>query len=390
MLSVVKKKLTVIGLMSGTSHDGVDAAITSIRQLSSANPDRIPDRIPHRIDVKLIRHLHVSYSKSLRNEISRSFNGNTELICGLNFKLGEVFARAVLSALKASAMNPNEIDAIASHGQTVYHIPPSRHKMGSTLQIGEPAVIAARTGILTISNFRTGDMAAGGQGAPLVPLTDYLLFHKKGRRIAVLNIGGIANVTILRDSIDDIAAFDIGPGNSLIDEAVKMYDPDLAFDNNGDIAKSGMPIEQLLKELLSHRYFKKTPPKSTGRETFGKKMVEDILMRYADYPFEDVLSTFTHLTAITVFNSVLPFKPDEIILTGGGLRNIFMNRLINNLFAPKGIAVKDVSIYGIPYNAKEAVSFAILGYLTLKRLPGNLPSVTGADRGVILGNITLP
>lgn len=383
MLTAIKKKtLTIIGLMSGTSHDGVDAAITVIRQLSIADPNRI--------DVELLRHLHVPYFKSLQDEIRQAFNGNTELLCRLNFKLGEVFSRAVLSVLQAANISPNDVDAIASHGQTIYHIPPFRKKMGSTLQIGEPAVIAERTGILTISNFRTRDMAAGGQGAPLVPITDYLLFHKKGKKTAVLNIGGIANVTILREGVDDITAFDIGPGNSLIDDAVRAYDSNLAFDKNGDIAKSGKPIEKLFNELLSHRYFKKKPPKSTGREIFGKAMVEDILKKYAGHAFVDIISTLTHITAITIYNALLPFAPNEIILTGGGVKNKFMIELINNLFSAKDIAVKNVSEYGIPYNAKEAVSFAILGYLTLKHKPANLKSVTGAGRRVILGNMTLP
>src|SRR3990172_1798213 len=265
--------------MSGTSHDGVDAALVEI----SHNPP-IPPLEKGGIPISLLHHLHVSYRKPLREEIRQAFNGNTELICRLNFKLGEVFAGAVLSLLKAAGFRPEDIDAIASHGQTLYHIPPvssppftkggkgGLRTPGSTLQIGEAAVIAERTGILTISDFRTADMAAGGQGAPLLPLADYLLFKKPGQVRAILNIGGIANVTIVRERIEDTTAFDIGPGNSLIDEAMKLYSKGKrSYDRNGSFARSGRPVKRVLDKLLSHPYFRKGPPKSTGRGHFDKK-----------------------------------------------------------------------------------------------------------------------
>ena len=373
----------IIGLMSGTSHDGVDAALVEI----PLNPPLVKGGK----NIKLINHTHIPYRKQLRDEIRMAFNGNTELICRLNFKLGEVFAAAVLSLLKTAGLKPEDIDAVASHGQTIHHIPPSGKKPGSTLQIGEASVVAEQTGILTISDFRTADMAAGGQGAPLVPMADYLLFKETGKVKAVLNIGGIANVTIVRDRIDDTVAFDIGPGNSLIDEAMLLISKEKkSFDKNGAFARSGKIIPGLLKELLSHPYFRKKIPKSTGRETFGTTMVQSILKKYRKYKHQDIVSTLTHLTAITIHNTIIKFKPDELILTGGGVKNMFLAALINDTFKNNSLRISEISAYGIPPQAKEAISFAILVYLSLNRKHGNIPSVTGARHAVILGKISLP
>ncbi len=224
-----KEKARIIGLMSGTSHDGVDAALVEIMPDGTTGNNASTESNDPEISIELIKHLHRSFSKVLKEEIQEAFTGNTEHICRLNFKLGEVFAKSVLSLLEVSEFSPKDIDAIASHGQTIYHIPPSgspsRRKSGSTLQIGEASVIAERTGIMTISDFRTRDMAAGGHGAPLVPLADYLLFRKKGLKRAVLNIGGIANVTLVEERIDSTIAFDTGPGNSLIDESITQNKP---------------------------------------------------------------------------------------------------------------------------------------------------------------------
>ena len=402
---MVRKKVVtrVIGLMSGTSHDGVDAALVEIRPADKAPPPlmgerrgRVKEAHSDKIGLQLLKHLHIPYHKSLRDDIRKAFNGNTELICRLNFKLGEVFAGAVLSLLEATRIKPHDITAIASHGQTIHHIPPSGKKSGSTLQIGEAAVIAGRTGILTISDFRTADMAAGGQGAPLVPLADYLLFRKTGETRAVVNIGGIANVTIVREKIDETIAFDIGAGNSLIDEAMLFCSGGKrSFDRGGSFGGSGKPSKRLLDELLSQPYFKKSPPKSTGREAFGADMVKDIFKRYSNITPQDIVSTLTHFTANAIYYSVINFMGerwglDEVILTGGGTKNRFLVDLINNLFKDRGIAVNDISAYGIPAQAKEAMSFAILGYQTLNHRTGNLPSATGARHRVILGKITLP
>lgn len=395
MLISPDKKAKIIGLMSGTSHDGVDAALIEIMPGSNSTTSASIDDIGSKISCKLIKHLHRPFSKALREEIQEAFTGNTEHICRLNFKLGEVFAKSVLSLLDVSGLSPKDIDAIASHGQTIYHIPPSgspsRRKSGSTLQIGEASVIAERTGIMTISDFRTRDMAAGGHGAPLVPLADYLLFSKKGVKRAVLNIGGIANVTLVEEEIDNTIAFDTGTGNSLIDESIKYYSSGrLAFDRNGSVAESGRPDKGLLKELLKHPYLKKRPPKTTGREVFGAEMVKDIFSRYGKLAIKDIISTLTHFTATSIYRAIIPHEPDEVIVTGGGTKNRFLMKLIHGMLVAKAITVNNISKYGIPPEAKEAVSFALLGYQTLNLQPGNLPSATGAHRKVILGKITLP
>ncbi len=395
MLISPDKKAKIIGLMSGTSHDGVDAALIEIMPGSNSTTSASIDNIDSKISCKLIKHLHRPFSKALREEIQEAFTGNTEHICRLNFKLGEVFAKSVLSLLDVSGLSPKDIDAIASHGQTIYHIPPSgspsRRKSGSTLQIGEASVIAERTGIMTISDFRTRDMAAGGHGAPLVPLADYLLFSKKGLKRAVLNIGGIANVTLVEERIDSTIAFDTGPGNSLIDESIRYYSSGrLSFDSNGSVAESGRPDKELLKELLRHPYLRKRPPKTTGREVFGVEMVKDIFSRYGKLAIKDIIATLTHFTATSIYRAIIPYGPDEVIVTGGGTKNRFLMKLVHGMFGAKEITVNNISKYGIPPEAKEAVSFALLGYQTLNLQPGNLPSATGAHSKVILGKITLP
>ncbi|MBF0316927.1 MAG: anhydro-N-acetylmuramic acid kinase [Nitrospirae bacterium] len=369
--------------MSGTSHDGVDAAIVEIRDVGDSGFD---------VEVSVRRHLHMPYDDSLRDGIREAFSGSVEHICGLNFVMGEVFAQVALLLIQEAGLSPKDIDAIASHGQTVYHIPPAApKKRGSTLQIGEAAVIAEKTGILTISDFRTRDMAAGGHGAPLVPLPDYMLFKKDGIIRAVLNVGGIANATIVRGTLNDTLAFDIGPGNCLIDEAVMLYSEGAArFDKNGALAGAGTPHMPLLEELLKHQFFKQPPPKSTGREMFGAELVRGILKRYGTLTQNDMLSTMTHLTARTIFDAIRPYKPQEVIVSGGGSRNAFLMALLTELFSTKGCKVNSISSCGFLPEAKEAVCFAILGYLTLKHRPGNLPSATGASRPVLLGKITLP
>ncbi len=375
------KKAKIIGLMSGTSHDGADAALVEIG--------------PGAGGIVLLKHIHRPFRKALREEIQAAFTGDAELICRLNFKLGEMFAATALALIKEAGLGPADIDAIASHGQTIRHIPPSgppsRRKSGSTLQIGEASVIAERTGIMTISDFRTRDMAAGGHGAPLVPLADHILFSRRGRKRAVLNIGGIANVTIVSGRLDDTVAFDTGPGNSLIDESMRRVSSGrLSFDRNGSVAASGRPDRRLLDELLGHPYLRKRPPKSTGREVFGAEMVRGIFGRYGGAAAEDIVSTLTHFTAESIFRAVIPYAPDEVIVSGGGAKNGFLMQLIRGLFSQRGIPVNDISVYGIPPEAKEAVSFALLGHRTLMHRPGNLPSATGASRMVILGKISLP
>ncbi len=385
----LKNSSRIIGIMSGTSHDGADLVLLEIKTAKRMGKKNIKKL--SNFNVTLITHLHCPYSKSFKEKIRKAFIKDTELICGLNIELGEFYAKGTLKLLKDSGFKPEDIDAIASHGQTIYHIPPSGRKSGSTLQIGEASVIAERTGIMTISDFRTRDMAAGGEGAPLVSISDYLLFHKKGDVRAVVNIGGIANVTLVKESKDNVLAFDIGPGNSLIDEAMRIYSKGRKFfDRNGLFAKSGKPDKKLYKGLSYHPFLKKKPPKSTGREVFGTEMVETIFNKYHNLKPENIVSTLTHFTAKIIYDAVILYKPNEVIVTGGGTKNKYLMKLIHDRFNEHNIPVNNISHYGIPPEAKEAVSFAILSYLTLNRIPGNIPSATGARHEVILGKISLP
>jgi anhydro-N-acetylmuramic acid kinase len=365
----------VLGLMSGTSHDGVDAALVSfIRNRPS-----------------LIKHVHVPYTPSQREEIASAFDGRTEDVCRLNFALGEVFAGAALKCMKDAGVSPREVEAVASHGQTIYHIPPDRGKKGSTLQIGEPAVIAQKTGVKVVSDFRTADMALGGQGAPLVPFADWVLF-KHSAPCLVQNIGGIANVTVVTKKLQDVFAFDTGPGNCLVNDATQALFGK-PFDRGGKIAKKGRPDMKLLERLLGHPYFAKRPPKSTGRETFGTRMLRAMITRDRKTRPEDIITTLTHLTARSISGAYKRYvfrkhKIREVILSGGGARNTFLVEILRDYLAPVDVVLMDE--YGIPDEAKEAMSFAILANETLRGRPSSLPRVTGASRAAVLGKITPP
>lgn len=369
-----KQSRLILGLMSGTSHDGVDAALVRVR---GTKP-------------RLLHHCHFLYPPSLRQKIASAQDMAVPEICRLNFELGEIFARAALRCIEGSGVRASTVDAIASHGQTIYHIPPAYNKRGSTLQIGEAAVISQRTGIPVVSNFRGADMAAGGEGAPLVPYADYLLFRGKGVR-AVQNIGGIANVTVVTPEIDGVFAFDTGPGNCLIDEAMKSLFGK-PIDRYGRVARKGTPDADLLATLLNHPYFTKKPPKSTGRETFGRDLI-DMISRNRRIAPEDLVSTLTHLTARSIKDAydrfVIPAQSvREVILTGGGARNDYLLSLLRSMLSP--LKVRLIDDYGIPAEAKEALSFAILANETLSGRPANLPRVTGAGKRVILGSVYMP
>ncbi len=362
--------------MSGTSHDGIDSATARI---AGAGPSA---------KVKLLHWAHYPYPKGVRERIASAFDGRTEDICRLNFELAGAFAGAALSSIRQSGIRP---DAIASHGQTIYHIPPAGKKQGSTLQIGAPSVIAQKTGVPVVADFRPADMAAGGQGAPLVPYADYILF--RGRQVkAVQNIGGIANVTVVTPKIDDVIAFDTGPGNALMDEAMKLL-LKRPFDRGGRAAMKGSPDEKLLTELMSHPYLKLKPPKSTGRELFGKPSAEAVIRRHRQKNPFDIIATLTRFTALSIRGAyerfVLPRHDlKEIILCGGGTKNGYLVGLLREMFA--GVKVSLIEEYGIPSEAKEALSFAVLANETLSGRPSNVPGATGAKRRVVLGGIFLP
>ncbi len=347
--------MRVAGVMSGTSLDGIDVAIVEIagRRIETIGFQSTP------------------YSPAVRAAILEVSDATTQTsaISRLNFQLGELYARAVLRAVGRFGA----VKLVGCHGQTIYH-----EGARNTLQIGEAAVIAERTGLPVVSNFRSRDIAAGGQGAPLVPYVDVLLFrHRKRTRIA-LNIGGIANITVIPPS-GEVTAFDTGPGNMVINALVPPYD------RGGKIAARGRMNKALLKELMADRYYRRKPPKSAGREQYGTAFVERL--RATGLPIEDLVTTATVLTAATISLAVRPFGPADLIVSGGGVHNPQIMAHLAGFLPEATIAIS--TDYGINADAKEAIAFAVLAYETWRGRPSNLPSATGAGSAVVLGDVTL-
>ncbi len=383
-----KNKKFVVGLMSGTSMDSIDAALVHIRN-SGVNTE-----------LNLINFQAFPYPEQLRDElldISQPGRGSVDKICRLNFIVGEYFADAVLDICKASKLDISKVDLIGSHGQTIQHLPDEifclNKSTRSTLQIGEPGVIVSRTGCVTVANFRYADMAQGGQGAPLVPYVDYLRFKSKHLNRIILNIGGIANITILKKdcSVDEVLAYDTGPGNMVINALMKrLYNQ--YYDENGAIAQKGTVSEKLISTLLQHQYFNKSIPKSTGREEFGESYVESVLtisneLRLAP---EDIIATITELTVRSIADS-LKFSAlsidyiDELIVSGGGTHNhAIMNSIARHFYNSRILKTDD---FNLPGDAKEAICFAVLANETIAGNTANLPLVTGAKQRTILGSI---
>jgi anhydro-N-acetylmuramic acid kinase len=379
-----RNKIRVAGLMSGTSVDGVDVTVVDIT----------------RRKVQLLAFDVFPYPTALRREIlrlCRPESSRLDNICHYNFVLGEVFADAIIKLCSKSGIPLSSIDLVGSHGQTIYHNPRggrhNRKTIGSTLQIGEPSVIAQRTGITTVADFRPRDMAAGGEGAPLVPYADYILFGHNRLSRAVQNIGGIANVTFLPrgGKLDDIIAFDTGPGNVVIDSIIRLISTDRRrFDPAGKMAAKGTVNKRLLNEMLRHPFSRRRPPKSTGREEFGSTFATRIYQKATQKGLSnnDLVATVTAFTANSIaqaYNKFLPTMPDEVILCGGGSHNnTLVEMLRSELPNAKMLSTEDFSI---SVDAKEAVSFAILAWATIKGSTNNVPGATGADQPVVLGKI---
>lgn len=379
-----KDKMRVAGLMSGTSVDGVDVAVVDITKQK----------------VNLLAFDVFPYPNALRREILRLCRPETALldnICHYNFVLGEVFADAIIKLCSKSGISLDSIDLVGSHGQTIYHNPRgkrySKTKIRSTLQIGEPSVIAHRTSITTVADFRPRDMAAGGEGAPLVPYADYILFGRNRSSRAVQNIGGIANVTFLPCCCkqDDIVAFDTGPGNMVIDGIIRLISGNSRrFDSGGNMAAKGTVNKRLLNEMLRHPFLRRRPPKSTGREEFGQSFSSRIYKQATGKGIanDDIMATVTAFTAKSIakaYHKFLPALPEEVILCGGGSRNnTLVEMLRSELPDAKMLTTND---FGISVDAKEAVSFAVLAWATIKGLTNNVPGVTGAEQPVIMGKI---
>jgi anhydro-N-acetylmuramic acid kinase len=386
-----KKPMLVLGMMSGTSADGIDVALARI---SGAPPN---------LNAKLLGHTSGKFPPALRREILRVAEQqpiSAGELSQLNFRLGELLADAALSACRKFRVPPSRIALIGSHGQTIFHqgrpIPYFGSLSASTLQIGEPSVIAARTGITTVGDFRPADIALGGQGAPLVPYADYLLYgHENFGRVS-LNLGGIANITVLprAASPGQILAFDTGPANMLIDALVSHFTRGRQrFDENARLALQGRSIPALLNELLRDRYLKLPPPKSTGREYYGHAYVRKVLAlgrRHRAKP-NDLIRAATIFTALSLVDALHRFvlpktKIHQLIVSGGGAYNpLILAQLSATL---PNMKVLPSSRLGIPEEAKEAFAFALLAYESFHRRPANLPSATGARGPAILGKIS--
>jgi anhydro-N-acetylmuramic acid kinase len=384
------KTMTVAGIMSGTSADGIDVAVVRIA----------PGKL--RSGLKLLAHEGFAFPAPLRSAVLAAMNAaaiSTAELARLHWRLGMAYAEAVSATVKRHKV---KLDLIGCHGQTLYHQPRAQsyagRRFGCTWQLGEAAVIAAAAGVPVVSNFRPADMMAGGQGAPLVPLLDYVLFSDSKRGRVLQNIGGIANLTAIPPGAkpDAVVAFDTGPGNMVIDAlAQELFNK--KFDRNGRFAARGTVLAPVLTEALANPYFKLKPPRTAGREQFGREYAAQFLAtcrRHSNRP-EDALATVTALTAETIAQSYKSFARRgmrccavDYIVSGGGARNAILMSMLAARLEPMGCELAASEAFGLPAEAKEAAAFALLAWQTWHHLPGNVPRATGAKRPAILGQVT--
>ncbi len=404
-----KNNLIVAGVMSGTSADGINVALVRIGEIGRRRNPAESTRTAGgrgqecpRLKIKLVGHAEYRYPARVRATVLAAMNAEHASVADLarlSFLLGELYADAVLAAQRRFRV---KADLVGCHGQTLYHQGDARSFLGkrvaATWQVGEAAIIAARVGVPVVSDFRPADIAAGGKGAPLVPYLDYLLFRdaKVGR--IVQNIGGIANLTAIPAGAgaDSVIAFDTGPGNMVIDQVTDalMGRP---FDRGGKIAASGTVIVRVVETILRRSFFRKQPPKTAGREEFGREFVSEFLRQCGGASKQDVVATATALTARSIADAarrfVLPASAGrnsfrEMIVSGGGAKNATLIRMLAECLVPLGISLRFSDEFGLPSEAKEAVAFAVLAYETWHRRPSNVMSATGAKRPAILGKIS--
>jgi anhydro-N-acetylmuramic acid kinase len=390
-----QRAMTVAGIMSGTSADGIDVALVRIE------PGRGPLQDLPRL--KLAGHMAVAYPAAVRRRVLQAMNGVNESVAALSqlhWRLGQLYADAVERTLK---VYPVPLDLVGCHGQTIYHQAMARPAFGGkvacTWQMGEASVIAARLGVPVVSDFRPADLAVGGQGAPLVPLLDYVAFQNAKRNRVLQNLGGIGNLTVIAANAEakDIFAFDTGPANMVVD-ALMTECFQKPYDARGAVAARGQVLQPVVNEFLSHRFFKMPPPKSAGREEFGREFAIRFLARCRRISRrdEDAVATAAALTVGSIgiawkrfVQPALAAAPTDYIVAGGGAKNPTLMRMIGDELAGQGkISVKTSDHFGMPVAAKEAMAFALLAYQTWNHLPGNIPSATGASRAAILGKVT--
>ncbi|REJ28390.1 MAG: anhydro-N-acetylmuramic acid kinase [Caldibacillus debilis] len=378
--------MLVVGLMSGTSLDGIDASLVKIDGFGTSTK------------IKVIKSISLPYEQTLKEELLSAMDkksSNVEQICSLNFKLGYLFADAVKKVCKEADIPLSQIDLIGSHGQTIYHLPnPLPPLTKSSLQIGDPSVLAYETKTMVVSNFRAMDIAAGGEGAPLIPYIDWLLFRSKTKGRILQNIGGIGNCTVLKKDAkkEDIIAFDTGPGNMIIDELCRTL-LNIPYDANGEIASQGKVHHDVVSKLMDHDFFKKSPPKSTGREEFGREFTLKVIKNFSDLSAKDLIATATYFTAYSIADAYKKFvfpeaEIDEIIVSGGGGNNKTLLKMIQSLLPDKKLIKMDD--LGITADEKEAVGFAVLANEYIHQQKTNMPKATGAKEFVLLGQLTLP
>jgi anhydro-N-acetylmuramic acid kinase len=394
------KSLVVAGVMSGTSADGVDVALCRI------SPARDAGGTPR---VKLLGHVGVSYPKAVRAAVLCAMDADAISVAELsrlNWRLGEVYADAVEKAQSSLGV---KVGLVGCHGQTVYHQGAAEKYLGknvrATWQMGEAAVIAERLRVPVVSDFRPGDVAAGGQGAPLVPMLDYCMFRSAKVSRVLQNLGGIGNLTAIpaEAGVDGVMAFDTGPGNMVIDACMRrLYERE--FDKGGAVARTGQVLQVVVEKILKEGYFSALPPKSFGREQFGEAFVSRFIAmcRKAggrEDRDEDVIATATALTAASIVNAyrrfvwrhvgqAAPLSPVEFVVAGGGTKNNVLMGMLRDGLEPLKVKVRLMEELGVAAQAKEAVAFALLAWLSWNGLPGNVPAATGASRAVVLGKVT--
>jgi anhydro-N-acetylmuramic acid kinase len=390
---MTKKNMIVAGVMSGTSADGIDVALV-----------RLGARSRRRFE--LLGHAEYPYPKKVRAAVLAAMNSSRASVADLsrlNFLLGEFYSDAVLATERQFRI---EVDLVGCHGQTIYHQgerqPFLGHKLAATWQTGEAAIVAARVGVPVVSDFRPADMAAGGKGAPLVPFLDYMVFRDARAGRIVQNIGGIANLTAIPASAaaSNVIAFDTGPGNMVIDAVTeKLFGQ--PFDRDGRIAAFGKVLDQVVRGILQRRFFRQEPPKTAGREEFGREFVREFLRSCGRRRRQDVVATATALTAKSIADALRRFVVKnsnsapkqafhEMILSGGGTKNPTLVAMLTGELAPLGLRLRVSDEFGLPSAAKEAAAFAVLAQETLHRRSSNLPSATGARRAAVLGKISYP
>ena len=379
--------MIVAGVMSGTSADGIDVALVSVTGRA------------FNLRLKLLGHTHTAYPAPVRAAVLEAMNAeriSVAELSRLNFLLGELYADAVRKAQTEAKIG--KLDLVGCHGQTIYHQgEPARYlgkSIASTWQTGEGSVIAGRLGVPVVSDFRPADMAAGGKGAPLVPFLDYALFRDGRRGRIVQNIGGIANLSAIPAGAkpESVIAFDTGPGNMLMDQLVhKLFSK--AYDRNGDIAARGQVLEPVIARMLRAAYFQQKPPKTAGREEYGRHYAQAFLKLCGRAAKPDVIATATALTARSISQAITRFvlprgQFHDYIVSGGGTQNRTLMRMLSDEIACLGLQLKHTDHFLIPSQAKEAAAFAVLAYQTWHQQPGNIPSATGAKRPALLGKIS--